>query len=336
MIHGRLKFAPLLPAFVLLFAVPLAAGTDWVALKSPRVAPPKGYQLSLGVAHSVLESWALGDHFAYLRETDGIYKQQRRVDLDLDFGWQWNQDWGLKLNLPYVLTEFSPFPPPGTIQDFQLNDPTLRRTDSVGDLSLELRRAWGPEADVAGLAAGVFLGVAAPTGIGPFEASSTMAATGQGRWGFQPGFLLSYRLSDWTFAMQGSGLLQLGRESTLSSAASLGFNDAGPLLAPGGNAWLGPRYGVQGAAGLAWEWYAGTDGRHSVALEFSASQRSPLDVGGQGIPDTEEVQGGFIPQLQSQIGRFHALAAWSLPLLIGNNVLSSFDGGSHLRVDYEF
>jgi hypothetical protein len=61
-----------------------------------------------------------------------------------------------------------------------------------------------------------------------------------------------------------------------------------------------------------------------------------LDQGGVLTPDTEQSQVGFIPQLQSHFGRFHALAAWSLPLLYGNNVPAAYDGGSHLRVDYEF
>jgi hypothetical protein len=305
-------------------------------LKAVRVATPGSLQASLGVVHSVHESWALGDRFAYLRDADGLYKEQRRVGLQLDLAWQWDPAWGLKLGLPYELAEFSPIAPEGFVNNFSLNEPSLRRTDSLGDLSLDLRRAWGPEADQAGLSGALWLSLVAPTGIGPYEAPSTMAATGEGRWQVQPGFVLGYKRGSLAGILQASAPLQLGREASLSSAVALGFGANGPQLAPSGNVWLGPRYGAQGGLGLAWDWYAEGRDRHSLGLEFRAWQRSPLDMGGVLTPDTEQYEAGFIPQLQSHFGRFHALAAWSLPLLLGNNVAASHDGGSYLRMDYEF
>src|SRR6185503_10342607 len=127
-----------------------------------------------------------------MREADGIYKLQRQVSLQLDLAWQLNQAWGLKLGLPYQLAEFSPYLPSNVVGNFSLNDPALRRTDSLGDISLDLRRAWGPEPGAQGGSGALWLTVVAPSGIGPFEAPSTMAATGEGRWQVQPGFVLSY------------------------------------------------------------------------------------------------------------------------------------------------
>jgi hypothetical protein len=331
-----IKIASILAGIFAALAPALWAGQDWVALKAVRVAEAGSFQASLGVAHSVQESWALGNRFAFLRDADGIYKLQRRVDLQMDLAWQWNQAWGLKLGLPYELMEFSPYPPVGAVPNFRLDDPGLRRTDGLGDVSLDLRRAWGPEPGSEGFSSALWFNVAAPTGIGPFEASTTLAATGEGRWQLQPGLVLSFKRGAWAWLMQASAPVQLGRESTVSSRAVVGFGEDGPQFTPGGNVWLGPRYGAQGAVGLSWDWYAEEGSRHSLGIELSARHRGPLDLGGVLTPDTEQDQAGFIPQLQSHFGRFHALAAWNLPLLYGNNVAASYDGGSYLRVDYGF
>lgn len=315
---------------------PLAAGQDWVALRSVRVAQPGQGQVSFGLAHSVQQSWALGDRFAFLRESNGDFKIQRRVDAQLDLAWQPSAAWGLKLGLPYHWVELSPYPVAGSSPSYRLDDASVRRTDSLGDLSLEARRAWGPDAGQAGASGALWLSVVAPTGIGPFEAQHPMAATGEGRWQIAPGLVVGASSGTWSVFAQAGAPVQMGRESSVSSEAVLGYGTDGPRLPAGGNVWLGPRYGVQGSLGLAWDWLSDEDMRQTLALEFQGWQRSPLDQGGVLTPDTEQSALGFVPQLHAHYGRFHAVAGWSLPYNYANNIASPDYGGSHLRVDYGF
>lgn len=322
---------------MLLGASPVArAGQDWAYLKSARVAEPGHAQLSLGLIHSVQQTWAQGQSFSFMRDSVGSFRLQRSIKTRLDLGWQASDAWGLKLGVPYNFAEFSPFTPAGAAPSYRLNDPDVRRADSLGDLSLEWRRAWGVEESVPGSALALLFTVTGPSGLGPFESPHPMAATGEGRWQVEPGFVLSAFNGTLSLVAQVSAPIQAGRETTLSSEAALGFGPNAPLQAPGGNVWLGPRYGVNAGLGFGWQWYAAEDSRQVIAIELQGWQRSPLDLGGTLTPDTEQMGLRSIPQLQADFGRFHALASWELPFIYANNEAASDFGASHLRVDYGF
>jgi hypothetical protein len=318
-------------------SLPLWGGQDWVDIKATRVAEPGAFQTSLGLYYSVQDVWALGDRYVYLVEANGDYKLQRLTDLEWDLGWQLNPAWGLKLSVPYNFSEVSDYPLDGVIPYYRLNDATLRRADGLGDVSLELRRAWGPEPGHDGWARGLWLGLTAPTGLGPFEAPHTLAATGEGRWQGQGGFVVGWTRGSFNLIVQGSARAQLGRDADVSTMADLGYGANGPNVPQtGGPEWLGPRFGGDEALALGWDWYVEGDTRQTIGLELRGSQLSALDQGGALTPDTQASSLGILPQLQASFGAFHVLAAWEAPILYGNNVAASYDGGSHLRVDYGF
>ncbi len=329
------QFAYILTLLFALVPSPAAAGQDWVDLRAVRVAQPGGFQASLGVSHAVEETWALGDRSVLINDIDGSTKVGRQVDLRFALAWQWDRAWGLKVELPYVLAELSPYPAEGTAPTYRLTDPLVRRTDGLGDASVEIRRAWGPEPGQAGIAGALWMGVMAPTGIGPFEAPHPLAATGEGRWQLQPGFVLGLQGRGLTVMLQSGLLLQGGREAAVSRLAPVAYGVDGPTFIPGGDTWLGPRYGVNASLGLGWDWYADDDSRQTLACEILGWQHSPLDVGGTQVPDTEQVWVGMIPELQSHFGRFHVLAGWSLGLY-ANNLAFAYYGVPQIRVDYGF
>ena len=336
MLPSSLKIAALslLLGLSLPLSPPLFAGQDWAHLRAVRVADSGHVEASLGVQHSVQTSWAEGDHFAYFREVNGDYRLQRVITAEVDLGWQWSPAWGAKLAVPYALTEVSSYPPYS--YNYSLADSTVHRNDGVGDIQLELRRAWGVEPGLAGASAGSWLGVVGPSGLGPFEASHPLAATGMGRWQIEPGFVVGTSNGVLSVVAQVGAPLQLGREARIANEAALGYGPNGPLLPAPGAVWLGTRTGVEGGVGLAWLWYNAEDSRQTIAVECQAWQRSALDIDGVLQPDTENVGLRFVPQLHADFGRFKAMAAWELPFLYANNEAASDFGASHLRVDYGF
>lgn len=330
--YGILKFA----ALSLLFgpALSLSAGQDWAHLRAIRVAESGHFQSSLSLQHSVQTSWAQGDHFAYFREANGDYRLQRVITATLDLGWQWAPDWGAKLSVPYALTEVSSYPPYS--YNYSLADSAVHRADGVGDIRLELRRAWGVEPGVSGPSAGLWLGVLGPSGLGPFEAPHPLAATGEGRWQIEPGLVIGASNGVLSVVAQVGAPVQLGREANLVSEAAIGFGPNGPQMPAPGRVYLGARTGVEGGLGAAWLWHDAEDSRQTIAVECQAWQRSALDIDGVLQRDTENVGLRFVPQLHADFGRFKAMAAWELPFLYANNEAASDFGGSHLRVDYGF
>jgi hypothetical protein len=308
---------------------PALPAQDWAGLKAPQAAEPGARALGVSVDYGSFQRWALPGGNAALLDVDGLVKQQQRIEVGLELDWQWNDRWGCRLALPYRFAEFSRLPPEGFVYNFRLDDPNLRRAENTGDLSLDLRRAWGPWLGAA-------LEITAPTGLGPFEAPHPMVATGEGRWQFEPRFIAGAETGEHQFWLQAGFPVQAGREANLSSQAPLGFEAAGPQTPSGGGAWLGPRYGAHGVAGWAWIWYRDKDSRHALALEADAWLRGAWNVGGNDLPGTQQQSLVLVPQLMSDFGRFKALAAWTSPVLASQNVPVSTYGTTHLRVLYGF
>lgn len=315
----------------------MAASQDWLTLRHPRPLDPGQVELGLELRSADAQSWHRGAELAWLRDADGLVKEQRRMDGELQLRWQATARLALELDVPAVMAELAPLPPVGFYYNFRLNDPTLRRSEGLGDLRLGARGvlAWDPK----GFSAGWLLQLTAPTGLGPFEAPQPLAATGDGRWQAQAGFSAGCQFGEFQVWAQSQARLQFGRQADLSAAAPVSYDPSGPQYLPqAGAQWLSPRWGSDSVLGLGWDWYHDEDSRHSLAIEVVGRQLQGLGAGDafSALGGTDSASLAVIPQLQARFGRFHALGGWQAPFLFATNMPAPDYGQLILRADYAF
>jgi hypothetical protein len=259
---------------------------------------------------------------------------QRRLEGGLGLRWQATPSVSATLDVPVAFAELAVWF--GGPTSPRVDDPSARRSQGLGDLSLGLRQ------DLAarhGAAAGWALAFTAPTGLGPWEAPHPLAATGAGRWAGELGLFGSLQRGNWHLHSAAAGGLQLGREAVLSAAAPVGYDEAGALFLPpalSGPAYLDPRWSAQGALGLGWDWFADETDRHSLTLSLCARRQGPLGVGGAAVDNTESALLWLQPELQARFSGLNALAGWQSPPLESLNASVPAWGELHFRLDHAF
>lgn len=312
---------------LILCTPPLAASDDWLAQPVPHPLA-RAYELGLGVQQVQRETWAHENGHVLLQESDG-QKVQRVLSGSLDLRWQAGAHDSLEASFPLVFTEMAVWF--GALTTPRLGDPSVERSQGLGDIEVGWRHDRGSW--------GLGLSLIGPSGLGPWDAPHPLAATGEGRW--QGKLRVSAGLSGRSVSsfVSVTGFLQGGREAELSPVAPLLYDAGGVRFLPPaatGNVYLDPRWGAEGAWGLAWDWYRGDDSRHSLALSVAGRHLGPLGVGGRVIDDTAAARVWLQPELQARFGAFEALAAWQSPALLDDNLAVPYWGELHFKLSHAF
>jgi hypothetical protein len=284
------------------------ADNDWLGIEVPR--PMDVGKLSLNVKAGQTENqwWADGYNTYYMIPSPGQGPQfQDLATVDTRLDWQLAKRSVLELDLPTVFSEFSPdsF---GVPEYYNVNTPGVAESQGLGDLRLGLREALRDSAQ--GFNAAWSLALVAPTGLGPFEAPQTLAATGDGRWQALPGIVFGGQSQSWEGWIQVIGRYQFGRQAVSSGQDYLSWGPSGGIAPEEGGIWLGPRYGADSVAGLAWIWYRDADSRIGLALEAKYHWLSPWTIGSETIGLPAEQYFVLTPEMQARFGRYSAIVGW--------------------------
>jgi len=335
-------------ALILLSVPGLAlAQDDWLSLQVPDPMPGAHFEAGAQVLTGQSASWAHGAFSTDATKFTGLVLPNggtqtvavNSVDLELQLRWKFWRSLLVEADLPLRFIEVSNAQAaPGT--SYPPNDPSVLRGGGLGDVSLGLRGPW--LGSRPGLQLGWSFGFIAPTGQGPFDATTPLAATGAGRWQVQPGLILGGggdgALEAW---VQAKGRWQFGREAWVSSQAPLGFTgDAAhsTYLTPKANGaqWLDPRWGGDAAVGLGWNWYRDAEQRQTLAVELLGHWLSPWSMSGvdQGLGAEDDVQ--LQPELQAHFGSFAVTGGWRSSVLYGHGVLDPGWGLVLLNAAYAF
>ncbi len=301
-------------------AGPLRADNDWLDIEVPRPLDDATFGLNLKVSQTERQYWEDGAAFYPMVQNQSLMVQDL-LTLNVRADWQVSRRLVLELNAPLVFSEFSPYSG-GIVEYYNVNTPGVYESQGLGDLKLGLRGAWRDTSQ--GFNAGWSLNLIAPSGVSPFSAPSPLAGTGQGRWQILPGFVLGGLGMNWEGWVEGIGRLEAGQQvvstpqtylSWRSQEINGGWVAGDNVSLPGGGAWLGPRYGGDAMAGVAYIWYRDAGSRMALAVEGRAHWLSPWTTasGSLGLPaDTYAV---LTPELQARYGRFSAVAGWQAAYL---------------------
>jgi hypothetical protein len=301
-------------AAALAWPSPARADNDWLGIEVPQPINDGKFAVNVRVEQTENKWWQDGSYFA-TNDTDDLTDANDNQDIqdvstiDTRLDWRVEPRLVLELDVPTVFSEFSPVAePPGTVEYYSVNTPGVEESQGVGDMRLGLRGAL--RNTVEGFNAGWNLSCVAPTGLSPWSAPESMAATGAGRWQVLPGFVLGGQSENFEAWFQALGRIQLGQQAESSSADYISYGPQGGISLPQGGIWLGPRYGGDLVAGLAWIWYRDTDTRIALAVEAQGHWLSPWNVGGQDLSLPAESSFDLMPELQAHYGRFGATAGW--------------------------
>jgi hypothetical protein len=323
------------------------AQDNWLNLQVPDPMPGHRYEVAAQIVSGESDFWANGvintdatkntDLVVPNGGTQTVSVKSLAMEVELR-GRVW-RDLVVEADVPLVLAEVSADNvAPGT--SYPPNSPYALRGGGLGDVRLGLRGTLlgaGP-----GPQLGWSLGLIAPTGQGPFDSTTPLAATGDGRWQAQPGLVFGGggdgALEAW---FQAQGRWQFGREAWVSSLAPLGYTGDtthSTYLSPrtSGAVWLNPRWGGDAVAGFGWNWYRDADQHHTLAVELLGHWLSPWAMDGvdQGLGDECSVQ--VEPELQAHFGTFTVVGGWRSAVLYGLGVLDANWGQLIFNASYDF
>jgi hypothetical protein len=315
------------------------ADNDWLGIEVPRPFDEGAFSVNVRLADTENVGWQDGSYFnspyTILNDGAGNKDIQDLVTIDTRFDWRMEPRLVLELDVPTVFSEFSPIPEPlGTVEYYSVNTPTVEESQGLGDLRLGLRGALKDKAE--GFNAGWNLSLVAPTGLSPFDAPQTLAATGDGRWQALPGFVVGGQSDTWEGWWQVGGCLQFGQQAESSGEDYLSWRPDGGIAPAQGGLWLGPRYGADSVVGLAWIWYRDTDTRVALALEGKAHWLSPWTTGAGSLGLSPQEYVDLTPELQVRYGRYSAVVGWQTAYLWAMEEPSSNMGNILFDVAYTF
>jgi hypothetical protein len=323
------------------------AQDDWLNLQVPDPMPGHRFELAGQILSGESNIWANGAFKTdYSQNTDIVVPNGgtqtvsvKELAMEVELRGRVWRDLILEADVPLVLAEVSAADAvAGT--SYPPNSPYALRGGGLGDLRLGLRGPWLGSSPGAQL--GWSLNLIAPTGLGPFDSTTPLAATGDGRWQAQPGLVFGGGgdggLEGW---LQAQGRWQFGRSAWVSTLAPLGYagdtQHSVPVLPKtSGAVWLDPRWGGDAAAGLGWNWYRDDLQRHTLAVELLGHWLSPWAMDGvdQGLGDECSVQ--VEPELQAHFGNFTAVGGWRSAVLYGLGVPDASWGQLIFNASYAF
>jgi len=322
----------LLALILLAWPALAAAQDDWLNLQVPDPLPGARFEAAAQIVSGESQYWANGlinsdttkntDLVVPNAGTPTVSAKSLAMEVELR-GRAW-RNLIVEADVPLVLVEVSPDSDVAAGTSYPPNSPLALRGGGLGDVRLGLRGPWLGSSP--GLQLGWSLQLIAPTGLGPFDSTTPLAATGDGRWQAQPGLVFGGGgdgdLEAW---VQVQGRWQFGREAWVSSQAPLGYTGdttKSTYITPrtSGPVWLNPRWGGDAAAGLGWNWYRDADQRHTLAVELLGHWLSPWVMDGvdQGLGDECSVQ--VQPELQAHFGSFTVLGGWRSAVIYGLGV----------------
>lgn len=308
-------------ALVLGLSSSVHADNDWLGIEVPQPMDQGFLSVNENITQTERQYWQDGNRSYYMVDTGGTVNIQDLLKLDTRLDWRVSRRLVVEANVPLVYSEFSPYFP-GFVQYYNLGTPGVDESQGMGDVRLGLRGAFWDRP--TGFNAGWSLSLIAPTGLSPFDAPQTLAATGDGRWQVLPSFVAGGRGGNWEGWLQITGRWQAGQQVQASPNSYLSWQSTTSNLVPvtvnntalpGGGAWLAPRYGADAVAGLAWLWYQDADSRMGLALEAKAHWLSPWATasGPLGLPAEEYVV--LTPELQARYGRYSVVGGWQAQYL---------------------
>jgi hypothetical protein len=323
------------------------AQDDWLNLQVPDPMPGHRFEVAGQLLSGVDDFWANGvintdtdkntDLVVPNAGTQTVSVKDLAMEVELR-GRVW-RNLIVEADVPLVLVEVSAedvaagtsYPP---------NSPDALRGGGLGDIRLGLRGPWLGRSP--GLQLGWSLTLIAPTGLGPFDSTTPLAATGDGRWQLQPGLVFGGGgegdLEAW---VQAQGRWQFGRNALVPSLAPLGYTGDitdSTYITPrtSGAVWLDPRWGGDAAVGLGWIWYRDAGQRQVLAVEGLGHWLSPWVIDGidQGLGDECSVQ--VEPELQAHFGTFTVVGGWRSAVLYGLGVPDASWGQLIFNAAYAF
>jgi hypothetical protein len=323
------------------------AQDDWLNLQVPDPMPGSRFEVAAQILSGESDYWANGViNSDTTKNTDMVVPNGgtptvsvKSLDMELELRGRAWRSLIVEADVPLVLVEVSADNvAPGT--SYPPDSPYALRGGGLGDIRLGLRGPWlgtrsGPQL-------GWSLSMVAPTGQGPLDSTTPLAATGEGRWQALPGLVFGGgQDGDVEAWMQVQGRWQFGREAWVSSQAPLGYigdkTNSTPLFPrSSGAVWLNPRLGGDAAAGLGWNWYRDADQHHTLAVELLGHWLSPWVMDGvdQGLGDECSVQ--VEPELQAHFGAFTAVGGWRSAVLYGLGVPDASWGQLIFNASYAF
>jgi hypothetical protein len=321
-------------AFGLVWPAPAQADNDWLGIDVPRPIDDGKFSLNVQLNQTENQTWQTGayDDYYFLTDAFGSLDVQDLITVDTRVDWRMEPRLVLELDVPVVFSEFSNY---STVtQYYNVNTPGVEESQGVGDMRLGLRGALYDKSE--GFNAGWNLSLVAPTGLSPWAAPESLAATGAGRWQVLPGFVLGAVSESWEGWFQTLGRIQFGEQAESSSADYIAWGPQGGISLPQGGIWLGPRYGADSVAGLAWIWYRDAGTRLALAVEAKGHWLSPWTVSGQdlGVPDEDYFV--LTPEMQARYGRFSAVVGWQTAYLWAMEMPASNYGEIIFDVGYTF
>jgi len=327
-------WGPLLAAaLVCLGAGPALADNDWLGIEVPRPLDAGRFSMNIKLDQTERQWWQEGDHPRTMTDPNtGLPDQQDLITIDTRLDWQVKPRLIAELDVPLVFSQVSPSSP--TPQYYDVNTPGVSGSQGLGDLRLGLRTALRDQ-DL-GFNAGWTLSVVVPSGLGPEDAPTTLASTGAGRWQLIPGFVIGGKSDVWESWLQVNGLAQLGDPATVGQNAYVSWGPEGGIALPSGGVWLGPRYGADSVAGLAWAWYHEDTTRIALAIEAKVHWLSPWTADGRGLGLAAENTEGLTPEIQARYGRFSAIAGWQAQYIWATETPFSLGGDIIFDVAYTF
>jgi hypothetical protein len=324
------------------------AQDDWLNLQVPDPMPGHRFEVAGQILSGESENWANGlnnkpaddiDLVVPNGGTPTVSVKSLAMEVELR-GRVWRK-LIVEADVPLVLVEVSAADAvQGT--SYPPNSPQALRGGGLGDIRLGLRGPW--LGSNPGLQLGWSLGMIAPTGLGPFDSITPLAATGDGRWQVQPGLVVGGGgdgdLEAWA---QLQGRWQFGREAWVSSQAPLAYQGtiqkSFPIYArSSGSVWLDPRWGADAALGLGWNWYRDADQRHTLAVELLGHWLSDWVIDGvdQDLQKGNECSVQVQPELQAHFGTFTVVGGWRSPVAYGLGVLNTAWGQLIFNASYAF
>jgi hypothetical protein len=293
-------------ALGLAWPAPASADNDWLGIEVPQPMNDGRFDVNVKLIQTENQTWEDGADFHDLLDSNYNIDIQDLITLDTRLDWRVEPRLALELDVPTVFSEQSQYT--GVVEYYSVDTPGVEESQGLGDVRLGLRGALRDA--VQGFNAGWNLSLVAPTGLAPWDAPSSLAGTGDGRWQVLPGFVAGGQSENWEGWFQAVGRLQFGQQIESSSADYVSWNEFGGVSLPQGGIWLGPRYGGDSVAGLAWIWYRDADSRMGLAVEAKAHWLSPwtTTAGSLDLPGEEYFV--LTPELQARYGPFSAVAGW--------------------------
>lgn len=324
--HLPLNLFALCAACLAPFALP--AAMDTLAVDAPRALSVTGVELSMGCQIYERGLWFGEDSGGRLSDEslkwidNGV--MVHGVDLAGTLRWQATDRLGLQAALPWSFIEM------GAGQSNLVNDEGVRRGDHSGDASAACRLWLGAVgSERRNAQAGLALGVAAPTGLSPWQARHPWLATGTGGWAFTAGVNASQRVGGVELGESAAGAFNLGHEATLPAEVSPTAGAAYPA---------GPAFVRPGAAlklGVSLMALLARDGRatYQVGGDLRWAFQREYEVGGRAVPGTNTKAVELYPQFKAVFGGdFTFVLGARYPLVLVHQVgPNSFE--PMLRVD---